>query len=110
LSGEAFLIVPLSLMLTFAVLFIAAVANTSRPERHKRLMLLATVSLLNAGGPAAAGLGVVAAAARHAGLAATWAGFPLARLDRAPRVMAGASWIQRRSVPCVFSEYPLSPA
>jgi hypothetical protein len=24
------------------------VANTSRPERHKRLMLLATVSLLNA--------------------------------------------------------------
>jgi hypothetical protein len=35
-------------MLTFAVLFIAAVAKTSRPERHKRMMLLATVSLLNA--------------------------------------------------------------
>jgi hypothetical protein len=48
LSGKAFLIVPLSLMLTFAVLFIAAVANTSRPERHKRLMPPATVSLPNA--------------------------------------------------------------
>ena len=47
-AGEAFLIVPLSLMLTFAVLFAAAVANIRRPERHKRLMLLATVSLLNA--------------------------------------------------------------
>ena len=47
-SGEAFLIVPLSLMATFAVLFAAAVANIDRPEWHKRLMLLATVSLLNA--------------------------------------------------------------
>ena len=47
-EGEAFLIVPLSLMLTFAVLFAAAIANINRPERHKRLMLLATVSLLNA--------------------------------------------------------------
>ena len=47
-AGEAFLIVPLSLMLTFAVLFTLGVANTTRPERHKRLMLLATVSLLNA--------------------------------------------------------------
>ena len=47
-SGEAFLIVPLSLMLTFAVLFTTAVASIDRPEWHKRLMLLATVSLLNA--------------------------------------------------------------
>ena len=47
-AGEAFLIVPLSLMLTFAVIFIAAVANIRRPQAHKRLMLLATVSLLNA--------------------------------------------------------------
>ena len=47
-AGEAFLIVPLSLMATFAVLFAAAVANIDRPEWHKRLMLLATVSLLNA--------------------------------------------------------------
>jgi hypothetical protein len=47
-AGEAFLIVPLSLMLTFGVLFTAAIANIKRPERHRRLMLLATVSLLNA--------------------------------------------------------------
>jgi hypothetical protein len=47
-AGEAFLTVPLSILLTFAVLFIAAVANIRRPQAHKRLMLLATVSLLNA--------------------------------------------------------------
>lgn len=47
-AGEAFLIVPLSLMATFAVIFIAAVANIRRPQAHKRLMLLATLSLLNA--------------------------------------------------------------
>jgi hypothetical protein len=98
-------------MLTFAMLFVAAVANTSRPERHKRLMPLATVSLPNAPAARPVPVWVWPTAARHAGLAvATWASFPLARLDRAPRVMAGASWIQRRSVPCVFSEYPLSPA
>jgi hypothetical protein len=47
-EAEAFLIVPLSIIATFAVLFTAAIANIRRPEAHKRLMLLATVSLLNA--------------------------------------------------------------
>lgn len=47
-EGEAFLIVPLSIIATFAVLFILAVANIGRPQVHKRLMLLATISLLNA--------------------------------------------------------------
>jgi len=47
-AGEAFLSVPLLVIVTFAVLFTLAVANIRRPELHKRLMLLATVSLLNA--------------------------------------------------------------
>ena len=46
-QGEAFLIVPLLVIVTFAVLFTAAIANIRRPEVHKRLMLLATVSVLN---------------------------------------------------------------
>jgi len=44
----AFLIVPLSIIATFAVLFTLGVANIHRPELHKRLMLLTTISLLNA--------------------------------------------------------------
>lgn len=44
----AFLIVPLSIIATFAVLFTLAVANIRRPEVHKRLMLLATIAVLNA--------------------------------------------------------------
>jgi hypothetical protein len=44
----AFLIVPISILIPFAVLFTLAVANTRKPELHKRLMLLATISLLNA--------------------------------------------------------------
>jgi uncharacterized membrane protein YozB (DUF420 family) len=47
-DGEAFLIVPLSIIATFAVLFTSAIANIKRPEIHKRLMLMATVSVLNA--------------------------------------------------------------
>jgi hypothetical protein len=47
-AAEAFLIVPLSIIATFAVLFVCAVANIRRPEIHKRFMLLATISVLNA--------------------------------------------------------------
>ena len=47
-AAEAFLTVPLAIIATFAVLFTSAIANIRRPEAHKRLMLLATISLLNA--------------------------------------------------------------
>jgi hypothetical protein len=47
-QGIAFVIVPLSGILFFAVVFILAVAATHRPETHKRLMLLAGISLLDA--------------------------------------------------------------
>ena len=47
-DAEAFLIVPLSIIATFATLFTLAIANIRRPEIHKRLMLMATVSVLNA--------------------------------------------------------------
>jgi hypothetical protein len=47
-EGIAFAIVPLSGILFFAVAFILAVANVRRPEIHKRLMLLAGISLLDA--------------------------------------------------------------
>jgi len=47
-GAEAFLIVPLTVIVPFAVLFTCAIANIRRPEFHKRLMLLATVSVLNA--------------------------------------------------------------
>ena len=47
-GAEAFLIVPLTVIVPFAVLFTFAIANIRRPEFHKRLMLLATVSVLNA--------------------------------------------------------------
>ncbi len=46
--ARAFFIVPMSAIALFAGFFIAAVANLSRPETHKRLMLLATVALLPA--------------------------------------------------------------
>lgn len=46
--AEAFLIVPLEVIASFAVLFTLAVANIKRPEFHKRYMLLATIALLNA--------------------------------------------------------------
>jgi hypothetical protein len=47
-GAEAFLIVPLTVIVAFAVLFAFAIANIRRPEVHKRLMLLATISVLNA--------------------------------------------------------------
>jgi hypothetical protein len=47
-EGIAFAIVPLSGILFFAVVFILAIANVRRPEIHKRLMLLASISLLDA--------------------------------------------------------------
>jgi hypothetical protein len=46
--NEAFLIVPLEVIAVFAVLFVLAIANIHRPDSHKRYMLLATISLLNA--------------------------------------------------------------
>ena len=47
-AGKAFAIVPLSGILFFAVVFTLAVAATRRPETHKRLMLLAGISILDA--------------------------------------------------------------
>ena len=47
-QGIAFAIVPLSGMLFFAVVLTLAVIYVRRPETHKRLMLLASISLLDA--------------------------------------------------------------
>jgi hypothetical protein len=47
-AGIAFVIVPLSGMVFFAVVFALAIAARARPETHKRLMLLAGISLLDA--------------------------------------------------------------
>ena len=47
-EGIAFAIVPLSGMLFFAVVFTLAIANVRQKEIHKRLMLLAGISLLDA--------------------------------------------------------------
>lgn len=47
-AGIAFAIVPLSGILFFTVVFTLAIANTRRPETHKRLMLLAAISILDA--------------------------------------------------------------
>ena len=47
-AGIAFAIVPLSGILFFAVIFTVAIANIRRPETHKRLMLLAAISILDA--------------------------------------------------------------
>jgi hypothetical protein len=46
--SRAFLILPVSAISLFAGFFIAAIANIRRPEAHKRFMLLATISLLQA--------------------------------------------------------------
>jgi hypothetical protein len=46
--SRAFLILPVSAITLFAGFFVAAIANIRRPEAHKRLMLLATISLLQA--------------------------------------------------------------
>lgn len=45
---KAFLIVPLSIAVFFAITVGVAIANVRRAEWHKRLMLVATVSLLEA--------------------------------------------------------------
>jgi hypothetical protein len=47
-ASRAFLILPLSAIFMFAGFFAAAIANIQRPEAHKRFMLLATISLLQA--------------------------------------------------------------
>jgi len=47
-EGVSFAIVPLSGIVFFAIVFILAVTEVRRPEFHKRLMLLAGVSLLDA--------------------------------------------------------------
>lgn len=47
-AGKAFAIVPISSILFFAMVFILAVTNVRRSEWHKRLMLLATISILDA--------------------------------------------------------------
>jgi hypothetical protein len=46
--GIALSIVPLSSIVFFAVVFTLAIIATRRPETHKRLMLLAGISLLDA--------------------------------------------------------------
>jgi hypothetical protein len=46
--SRAFLILPVSGIVLFAGFFIAAIANIQRPEAHKRLILLATIALLQA--------------------------------------------------------------
>jgi hypothetical protein len=46
--ARAFSILPVGAIGLFAGFFVAAIINTRRPEWHKRLMLLATISLLQA--------------------------------------------------------------
>src|SRR5262249_48508778 len=45
-GARAFAIVPITVITMFAGLFAAAVANIKRPEYHKRLMLMATISIM----------------------------------------------------------------
>jgi hypothetical protein len=47
-AGIAFSIVPMSGIAFFAVVFVLAITQTRKPENHKRLMLLAAVSILDA--------------------------------------------------------------
>jgi hypothetical protein len=47
-AGEAFMIVPITAIVTFAVFVIAAMYNVRRPEWHKRLMIAATAAILDA--------------------------------------------------------------
>jgi hypothetical protein len=47
-AGKAFAFVPLSSILLFAVLVAFAIGNVRRPEWHKRLMLMAAISILDA--------------------------------------------------------------
>jgi hypothetical protein len=45
-SARVFAIFPLTIIATFAGLVTAAIANVKRPEYHKRLMLMATLSIM----------------------------------------------------------------
>lgn len=47
-AGIGFSIVPMSGIAFFAVVFVLAIMNTRKPEVHKRMMLLAAVSILDA--------------------------------------------------------------
>jgi len=47
-QSRAFMILPVTAISLFAGFFVAAIANIRRPEVHKRLILLATISLLQA--------------------------------------------------------------
>lgn len=47
-AGKSFAIVPVAAIVFFAITFAAAVANIRRPEWHKRLMLVAAISILDA--------------------------------------------------------------
>jgi hypothetical protein len=47
-AGRAFAIVPIAAILFFAVTFAFAVGNVRRPDWHKRLMLVAATSILDA--------------------------------------------------------------
>ncbi len=47
-AGEAFMIVPMAAMLSFAVLVVAAIVNVRRSDWHKRLLISATAVLLEA--------------------------------------------------------------
>jgi hypothetical protein len=47
-ESKAFLIVPPSALVLFALFVAFAIANVKRPEWHKRLLLMATISLLEA--------------------------------------------------------------
>lgn len=47
-AALAFLVIPVSGVGGFAILFTSAVANLNRPEWHKRLMIASTVSVLQA--------------------------------------------------------------
>ena len=64
-AAEAFLTIPIFSMLAFSGLVASAVLLRSRPQAHKRLMLLATISVLDApiarwpGAPGATGVFVL---------------------------------------------------
>jgi hypothetical protein len=47
-AGEAFMVVPLASLASFAIFVAAAIANVHRSEWHKRLMLSATAVILDA--------------------------------------------------------------
>lgn len=79
--ARAFFMLPFKGILLFAAFFIAAVANVSRPEWHKRFMMVATCSLLQA------------AAGRIVFLIATHGGGPGLRPAFAPPPPAAAGFV-----------------